>query len=152
MRIHLVPIGISLVRFVDAEYKYYCEFMDEMVAQCIGKTKGGLISTLSQHGALTHPEHPKEVRYVTDVCHIKDRRTWFPSFASGSLHVDPRVRCDIEIEVGTGVLTANISYKAEKPILDLPSYYYLTNQLTGMGYFFFKLDPIALEDLELRRD
>ncbi|KAF4653495.1 hypothetical protein FOZ61_008939 [Perkinsus olseni] len=126
--------------------------MDEMVAQCIGKRKGGLISTLSQHGALTHPEHPKEVRYVADVCHIKYRRTWFPSFSSGSLHVDPRVRCDIETEVGTGMLTANISYKAEKPILDLPSYYYRTNQLTGMGYASLRLYPIALEDLDLRRD
>ncbi|KAF4754855.1 hypothetical protein FOZ63_025632 [Perkinsus olseni] len=149
MRIHLMTIGITLVRLVNAEYKYYCEFIDELIAQCIGKRKGGLINTLSQHGALTHPENSNEVRYVTEVCRMQDRHTWF---RRGSLHVDPQAKCDIEIEVAAGILTGNISYEREKPILDLPSYYYLTNQLTGMGYALFKLDPMPLEYLELRRD
>ncbi|KAF4748735.1 hypothetical protein FOZ63_024965, partial [Perkinsus olseni] len=74
MRIHLVTIGISLVRLVDAEYKYYCDFMDEMVAQCIGKRKGGRISTLSQHGALIQPaEQSNDIRFTSDVCDIQDR-------------------------------------------------------------------------------
>ncbi|KAF4649417.1 hypothetical protein FOZ61_001353, partial [Perkinsus olseni] len=68
MRIHLVAVGITLVGLVKAEYK----------------RKGDLVDTLSQHGALTHPDHPNEVRYVSDVCHIKDIPT---NSASGSLHL-----------------------------------------------------------------
>ncbi|KAF4684593.1 hypothetical protein FOZ60_007669 [Perkinsus olseni] len=67
-------VGITLVGLAKAEYKYYCEFTEAVLAQ----------RCHPEDGALTHPDHPNEVRYVSDVCHIKDIPT---NSASGSLHV-----------------------------------------------------------------
>ncbi|KAF4706798.1 hypothetical protein FOZ63_013409 [Perkinsus olseni] len=148
MRVYLVVIGSTLTWLANAEYKYYCKFFEELLAQCIGRPIGGPVTTLSQHGALTHPDRPNEVRYVSEVCRVKDRPT---GSAEGSLKVHPRVKCDIEIGVGVRLHETSISYEREKRIFDIPSYYFLTNQITGMSYQFAKLRPIAPEDVVLRR-
>ncbi|KAF4682627.1 hypothetical protein FOZ60_010283, partial [Perkinsus olseni] len=144
MRIHLVTIGITLVRLVNAEYKYYCDFMDEMVAQCIGKTKGGLISTLSQHGALIDPaEQSNDIRFTSDVCDIQDRPK---SSSEGSLDVNPHRVCRIE-----GMQRAKISYRRAALAGGSSTYYYLTYPRSDVEYLFNKLRPMAMEKLQVPR-
>ncbi|KAF4653494.1 hypothetical protein FOZ61_008938 [Perkinsus olseni] len=41
MRVYLVVIGSTLTWLANAEYKYYCKFFEELLAQCIGRPTGG---------------------------------------------------------------------------------------------------------------
>ncbi|KAF4690902.1 hypothetical protein FOZ60_016737 [Perkinsus olseni] len=144
MRIHLVTIGISLVRLVDAEYKYYCDFMDEMVAQCIGKRKGGRISTLSQHGALIQPaEQSNDIRFTSDVCDIQDRPE---GYGRGYLHVNPHRVCRIQ-----GMQRAKMSYQRAARVRGPSTYYYLTYPRSDVEYLFNKIRPMAMEKLQVPR-
>ncbi|KAF4731273.1 hypothetical protein FOZ62_027364 [Perkinsus olseni] len=144
MRIHLMTIGITLVRLVNAEYKYYCEFIDELIAQCIGKRKGGLISTLSQHGALIDPAgQSNDVRFTSDVCDVQDRPG---SSSKGSLHVNPHRVCRID-----GMQTAALPYRREILAASPSTHYYLTDPRSDVEYMLNKVQPIETEKLQVPR-
>ncbi|KAF4665584.1 hypothetical protein FOL46_003574 [Perkinsus olseni] len=144
MRIHTVTIGITLVRLVNAEYKYYCDFIDELIAQCIGKRKGGLISTLSQHGALIEPAgQSNDVRFTSDVCDVQDRPR---SSSKGTLHVNPHRVCRID-----GMQTATLPYRRAILAASPSTHYYLTDPRSDVEYMLIKVQPIEMKKLQVPR-
>ncbi|EER05422.1 hypothetical protein Pmar_PMAR024885 [Perkinsus marinus ATCC 50983] len=108
---------------------------------CIGRKKGGQLTTLSMHGASINPERPNYTRFVDDVCTVTD----VPEDSTGS---EGYIRVDTEMcSIGESQ-EARMDYQRIFNSVEGTSFYVRLRR-SSRFYHLDKLKPIAMQKLNL---
>ncbi|EER02271.1 hypothetical protein Pmar_PMAR006593 [Perkinsus marinus ATCC 50983] len=97
----LLVIAGTMAGLTEANYKYYCNFADDLSAKCLGKYDKYSIRVISEHKAIESRRRSRDlVEYVTEVCPVGKA---VEGGAQGSLQMSNEEQCDIPVLRGATI-------------------------------------------------